>query len=157
MKRCPPKDQLEQVGLLLPLHERYLTIPRLALGDVFDKAGVDVCDIAGYKVALTEACRSLIHYSYRHLEPHRLQVLFTTESDQITILSSVGGECYCTEQVKTHPVLHHQAAVEDLDLLFMASLVDNYRTGLSRYNGECIAFIEITKFLGAPSHNSKRR
>lgn len=156
MKRWPPKDQLEQVSLVLPLHERYLTIPRLALGDVFDKAGVDVCDIAGYKVALTEGCRSLIYYSYRHLEPHGLRVLFTTESDRITILCRVGGECYCKEQVMTHPVLHSHVAAEDLDLLFMASLVDHYRTGLSRRKDECMAFIEITKFLGAPSHNSKK-
>jgi len=147
MANCLPKDQLGQVELLLPLNERYLTIPRLALGDVFDKAGLDLCDIAGYKAALTEACRNLIHFSYRNLEPHRLRLVFLTEPNQIRIVCSVRGECYCEQRVKTHPILRQQEAAQDLDLLMVTSLVDHFRTGLRLVKGECIAFVELVKFL----------
>jgi len=147
MEKCPSKDELEQVELLIPLQERYLTIPRLALGDVFDKAGLDVCDIAGYKVALTEACRNLISFSHSHLEPQRLRLVFSTEPRQITISCSVGGDCLCERRVKTHPVLHQQEATRSLDLLVVASLVDHFRTGLRRLDDRCVAFVELLKFL----------
>lgn len=147
MAKCLQKDQLQQIELMLPLNERYLTISRLTLGDVFDRAGLDVCDIAGYKVAMTEACRNLIHFSYRRLEPHRLRLVFSTEPHQISIFCSVGGKCYCEERVKTHPVLHKQEAVQDLDLLVVSSLVDHFRTGLRLLQDECMAFVELTKFL----------
>ncbi|NMB45451.1 MAG: hypothetical protein GX998_03460 [Firmicutes bacterium] len=155
MEKCTPKDQLGQVELIVPLHERYLTIPRLALGDVFDKAGLDICDIAGYKVALTEACRNLIYFSYRHLEPPRLRVAFSTGPDRIIVLCIVEGECFCEERVKTHPALHRQEAVQDLDLLVVSSLVDHLRTGLRLLKGHCLAFVELTKFLQEPHQSTK--
>ncbi len=67
MERYAPNGWLEHLELNIPLNERYLTIPRLVLGDVFVKAGLDICEITSYKVALTEVCRDLIYFSYRHL------------------------------------------------------------------------------------------
>ena len=59
-KRYIDQEHLERVEITIPLKEQYLTIPRLTISDLFDKLGLKVCDIAGYKVAVTDACRNLI-------------------------------------------------------------------------------------------------
>ncbi|NLJ85468.1 MAG: hypothetical protein GX322_03440 [Firmicutes bacterium] len=144
-------DQLDDIKLLIPLNERYLTIPRLVLSDVFGKVGLDVCDTTSYKVALTEAGRYLIYFSYRHLEPHPLQATFRIAPQEITIGMGVRGKCYCDTRIKAHPRLSQQEATGSLDLLLVASLVDGIRNGIRREGEDCTAFIEMTKFLHRPS------
>ncbi|NMB25063.1 MAG: hypothetical protein GX986_05965 [Firmicutes bacterium] len=151
MERYAPNGWLEHLELIIPLNERYLTIPRLVLGDVFVKAGLDVCEITSYKVALTEVCRNLIHFSYRHLEPNPLELTFSTTPKKLTIIVSNRGRCFCTERVKTHPTLEQRGCPDNLDLMMVASLVDNLRTGIRFTNGECMAFMVITKYLEGPA------
>ncbi|NLK08677.1 MAG: hypothetical protein GX316_08265 [Firmicutes bacterium] len=135
--------------ITIPLSERYLTIPRLVLGDVFVKAGLDVCEITSYKVALTEACRNLVHFAYSHLEPNALQLSFTKTPIKLTIEVSNRGKCFCKQRVKAHPALSKWSLSNDIDLLMITSLVDELRTGVRLIDDECVAFVVLSKYLGA--------
>jgi anti-sigma regulatory factor (Ser/Thr protein kinase) len=155
VERYAPDGRSDHLELIIPLNERYLTIPRLVLGDIFNKVGLDICDITSYKVALTEACRNLMYFSYRHLEPNPLRLTFRIAPQRLTISISSQGKCFCDTRVKTHPALDQQDSTQNLDLLMVGSLVDDIRTGLRVTKEECIAFIVITKSLQGPSSPCK--
>jgi len=150
MKKHFERDNLDKVELVIPLKEQYLTILRLTLSDLFDKMGLSVCDIAGYKVALTDACRHLIYFAHRHLFAKDLRLVILLSSDRISISCSTAGKCFCRKTVTTHPILERHDVYKDIDLLVMSSLVDHYRVSLRRAEDRCSAVVELIKFLPKP-------
>ncbi|NLJ67904.1 MAG: hypothetical protein GX341_01110 [Firmicutes bacterium] len=142
--------QLDRIELTIPLKEQYLTILRLTLSDLFDKMGLSVCDTAGYKVALTDACRNLMYFAHRHLCAKDLRLVISLTSDRITISCNIAGKCYCRDRVAAHPVLDKQEIYKDIDLLVISSLVDHYQVGLRMVEDQCSALIRLTKFLPQP-------
>ncbi len=76
---------------------------------------------------------------------------FSTTPEKLTIVASNQGKCFCTQRVKTHPTLEQRDHPDNLELLMVASLVDDLRSGLRFTDGECTAFTVITKYLTAPT------
>ena len=138
---------VDKVELVVPLKEQYLTILRLTISDLFDKLGLSVCDVVGYKVAVTDACRNLIYFAHRHLCAKELKLVISLTPDRITIFCGTIGKCFCRSRVTTHPALDQQDFYKDIDLLAVSSLVDHYRVSLRQAKGHCSAVVELVKFL----------
>ena len=143
------RDSIDKVELIIPLKEQYLTILRLTLSELFDKMGLKVCDIAGYKVALTDACRNLIYFAHRHLCAQQLRLVVLLAPDRITISCSTTGKRFCRERVTAHPILEQQDIYRDIDLLVISSLVDHYRVSLRQAEDRVAAVVLLVKYLPA--------
>lgn len=91
------------IEMRLPAAPEYLSLIRLTLSGVFNRANASYNDIEDAKIAVSEAVTNAVKHAYKHREETGyITIVFEVSDGQIKIVVSDQGESFNYQETKQH-------------------------------------------------------